>query len=200
MKNPYEILGLNENSTKEEQYEAYNRLKEEYSEGRFKSGVEGNEAARKLNELEEAWRVLTSQEEIKEVNAQEGYDFAYVDKLIREGNYDEAQKILDSMSVREGEWHYFQSIIYYKRDWLTESRKQLEEAVKCDPYNNKYKLALDKLNIVMGNRDVNPQNLGRDQSQYQENMTDMRGGDCLSNCCTCYCLYSLCCDSMRCCM
>ena len=41
------------------------------------------------------------------------------------------------MTVREGEWHYFQSIVYYKREWLTESKKQLESAVECDHGNQK---------------------------------------------------------------
>ena len=35
MKNPYEILGLDENSSFEELEQRYNQLKAEYSEGRF---------------------------------------------------------------------------------------------------------------------------------------------------------------------
>lgn len=201
MKNPYEILGLSEDSSKEELTARYNELKAEYGEGRFKAGAEGAEAARKLTELENAWREINSKEEAKEVNAEAGDDFAYIDKLIKEQRYDDAQAALDGMSVREGEWHYFQSIIYYKRDWLTECRKQLEEAIKCDPYNNKYKMALDKLLVVMGNQNANPNDIGRQQAQqqqYQDNMQQQ--GDCLSNCCLAYCLSSLCCDCTQCCM
>ena len=50
MKNPYEILGLNESCSFEELKARYEQLKNEYSEGRFRPGEEGNEAARKLRE------------------------------------------------------------------------------------------------------------------------------------------------------
>ena len=200
MRNPYEILGISEDSSREELTARYEQLKAEYSEGRFKSGAEGTENARKLTELEDAWRQITEKTEVKEVNAEQGNDFGYVDKLIKEGRYDDAQAVLDGMTLREGEWHYYQSIIYYKREWLTECRKHLETAIHCDPYNNKYKMALDKLLIVMGNANVNPQNLGRDQiNQEQQMYQQLHGGDMLSNCCTAYCCTSLCCDCIRCC-
>lgn len=201
MKNPYEILGLSQDSSKEELTARYESLKAEYSEGRFKSGAEGTECARKLTELEDAWRQITETQEVKEVNAEQGNDFGYVDKLIKEGRYDDAQAVLDGISQREGEWHYYQSIIYYKREWLTECRKHLETAISCDPYNNKYKMALDKLLIVMGNANANPQNLGRDNAQQNQQIYQepIHGGDMLSNCCTAYCCTSLCCDCMRCC-
>ena len=107
MKNPYEILGLDENSSFEELEQRYNQLKAEYSEGRFKSGAEGAEAARKLTELESAWQDIKSRQAVAEAVDGEGAgDFAYVDKLIKEQKYDEAQAVLDSMTVREGEGHF----------------------------------------------------------------------------------------------
>lgn len=126
MKNPYEILGLNESCSFEELKARYEQLKNEYSEGRFRPGEEGNEAARKLTELEQAWQDISARQTVAEaVDGSGGNDFAYVDKLIKEQRYDEAQAALDSMTVREGEWHYFQSIIYYKREWLSECKKRL---------------------------------------------------------------------------
>lgn len=85
MKNPYEILGLDENSSFEELEQRYNQLKAEYSEGRFKSGAEGAEAARKLTELESAWQDIKSRQAVAEaVDGGGAGDFAYVDKLIKE--------------------------------------------------------------------------------------------------------------------
>ena len=202
MKNPYEVLNLTEESSREELEARYNELKAKYAEDRFLTGAEGTEAARKLTELENAWREIQAKLEVKEVVAEEPNDFTYIDKLIKEGRYDDAQNALDGISVREGEWHYYQSMVYYKREWLTECKKQLEAAINCDPYNNKYKVALDKLLIVMGNPNTNPQAIGRDNmssgqpQQFQEN----QGGDALSNCCLAYMCSSLCCDCTRCCM
>ena len=201
MKNPYEILGLDENSSFDTLKVRYETLKAEYREGRFKEGDEGTEAARKLTELEAAWQEISEREaRATAVNGADSGDFAYVDKLIKEKKYDEAQAVLDSMTVREGEWHYFQSIVYYKREWLTESKKQLEAAVACDPTTVKYKTALEKLNMVIGSANVDPRTLGRDnigpapEEQYRQQ------GDALSNCCLAYCITSLCCDCARCCM
>ncbi len=203
MKNPYEILGLDENSSYEELKARYDQLKAEYGEGRFSAGEAGTEAARKLTELEDAWKEIESRrqkvetvEAVRPDGASAG-DFAYVDALIKQQKYDEAQAALDAMTVREGEWHYYMSIIYYKRDWLTESKKQLEAAIACDPYNNKYKIALDKLNVVIGNSNVDPNSLGQNQNQINQDQIQQQG-DALSNCCLAYCLTSLCCDCMRC--
>ncbi len=202
MKNPYEVLNLTEESSREELETRYKELKAKYGEDRFLTGAEGTEAARKLTELENAWREIQAKLEVKEVVAEEPNDYAYIDKLIKEGRYDDAQSALDGISVREGEWHYYQSMVYYKREWLTECKKQLEAAINCDPYNNKYKVALDKLLIVMGNPNTNPQAIGRDNmsngqpQQFQE----QHGGDALSNCCLAYMCSSLCCDCTRCCM
>lgn len=203
MKNPYEILGLSEEASFDELQKRYEELKAEYGEGRFQPGEAGNEAARKLNELEQAWYDIQSKREAAEAKKESGgSDFAYVDKLIKEQKYDEAQAELDAMTVREGEWHYFQSIVYYKREWLTESKKQLEAAVECDPDNQKYKTALEKLNIVIGNAQTDPRTLGSDTIAGGDdpNLAAQQQGDFLSSCCLAYCLTSLCCDCTRCCM
>ena len=197
MKNPYQILGIDPSATFEEMEKRYNELKAEYGEGRFAPGEEGAEAARKLTELENAWREITSQN--ARVEKSEGaVDYEYIERLIKDGRFDDAQTVLDSITDRGAEWHYYQSIIYYQRDWLFESKKQLLDAINLDPENKKYLAALDRLNEVIGNMNSNPNNLGRDQvvSDTQPEVN----GNALSNCCLAYCLASTCCDCMRCCM
>lgn len=66
MKNPYEILGLSEEASFDELQKRYEELKAEYGEGRFQPGEAGNEAARKLNELEQAWYDIQSKREAAE--------------------------------------------------------------------------------------------------------------------------------------
>ena len=197
MKNPYQILGLDQSATFAEMEERYNELKAEYSEGRFAPGEEGAEAARKLTELENAWREIMSRN--VEVEKYDGaVDYEYIEKLIKDGRFDDAQTVLDSITDRGAEWHYYQSIIYYQRDWLSESKKQLLDAVNLDPDNKKYLAALDRLNEVIGNMKTNPQNLGRDYIVDDDQLE--RNSNTLSNCCLAYCVASTCCDCMRCCM
>ena len=205
VKEPYKLLGLSEDSSFEELKARYEELKKQYGEQRFLAGEEGNEGARKLMELEEAWTAI--QADIERRNAKErfGGDYGHIDELVKQGKYDEAQSLLDSVSDRTAEWHYFQALVFYKRDWLTESKQQLEMAVEMDPRNTKSKTALDKMNMVIGNPNTNAQNLGNNQQTQQQQQpygqdpNAAMGMNCLSNCCLAYCLTDCCCNLMQCC-
>lgn len=205
MKDPYNVLGLSAEASEEELKAKYEALKAEYGEQRFKSGEEGNEGARKLSELESAWALICADLEKKQ--AQETFgdgDYGMIDDLIKKGNYDEAQSRLDAINNRTAQWHYLQSIVFYKREWLTDSRKQLAVAVSMDPGNEKYKSALEKLDLVIGNPQADPRTMGMDPTQpppVQQQPQDgqMCGGNALSNCCLAYCLADCCCSMTRCC-
>ena len=215
MKDPYSVLGMDKTATPEELKERYYALREQYGEQRFKSGEEGNEGARKLQELEEAWNRINATVEHDTVTASFNGDYGIIDELIRQGKYNEAQDMLDSIQDRNGEWHYMQSIVFYKREWLTESKAQLEMALREDPNNPKYKSSLEKLNMVIGgpqrpNQNANPnpnqqaqQNQGgynggyNNQQPTYDNPQDM--SNCLSTCCCAYCLTDCLCSAMRCC-
>ncbi len=225
MKDPYLILGLDKNASKEELESKYKELKAEYSEGRFQPGAEGMKAARNLNDLENAWidicedlrsreiaekcsdtQVSSSENEEsvmpevelkgEEVKADSGESdaLAYADSLIKEKKIDEAQRVLDNIADRNAEWHYLQSRIYYNREWISECKKHLEMAVEADPSNEKYKRTLDKLNQIIGNKNANPENLHAEDARYQYEQQNMNAGNSLLNCCSTYCLVSMCCD------
>lgn len=202
VKEPYKVLGLDKDTPPEQLEAKYEELKGIYGEQRFLAGEEGNEGARKLMELEEAWTLVKADIGKQQAKEKFGGDYGQIDNLIKSGKYDEAQSALDEVTDRSAEWHYFQSIVFYKRDWLTESRKQLEQAVEMDPGNAKYKTALDKLKMVMGSAEVNPQTLGNQggpQQQMPQQDPGLAGGNCLANCCCAYCLTDCCCNMMQCC-
>ncbi|MCH5155070.1 MAG: hypothetical protein J1F69_00540 [Clostridiales bacterium] len=212
MKDPYKVLGLDKSADPELLQSKYNELRDLYGEQRFRSGEEGNEGARKLQELEEAWVLISADLKRDTVNQNTNVGFSAVDELIRQGKYDEAQDMLDSIQDRSGEWHYMQAIIFYKREWLTDSKTQLEMALREDPNNSKYRASLDKLNLAMGG--PQPQQNRPQQNQSGNNYgpynnqppyNDYGGGqpqdmsNCLSTCCCAYCLSDLLCNMMRCC-
>lgn len=205
IKDPYKVLGLSEDASPEELKAKYEELKNVYGEQRFLAGEEGNEGARKLMELEEAWSMIQADLDRKTAKEQFGGDYGQIDNLVKQGKYDDAQAQLDAITDRTAEWHYFQALVFYKRDWLTESKKQLEMAVEMEPKNTKYKTALDKMNMVMGNPNANAQNLGNQQQQQQQqpygqpDPNAAMGMNCLSNCCLAYCLTDCCCNLMQCC-
>lgn len=202
MKNPYAVLGLEKDSDPELIKAKYNELHDLYSEQRFKAGEEGNEGARKLQELEEAWSYIRADLDTQTKQCEFGGDYGKIDRLIRDGKYNEAQEALDSITDRRGEWHYMQSIVFYKREWLTESRTQLEMALQDEPNNAKYRSSLEKLNLAINNPGKKAQAQQQQQAQTMDQPTQQQQADnmsnCLSSCCCAYCLTDCLCSALRC--
>lgn len=74
--------------------------------------------------------------------------------LIEENALEEAQLLLDEQNERDGQWHYFQSLLYQKKGWFYESKKQMEIALRLDPENADYAAEYEKLRAL---GDVNPE-------------------------------------------
>ncbi len=148
-KHNLELLGLEEGATREQVEEAYSSLKAKLSEDRFLDGEAGNEAARRLTKIKVAYDELLS--EFAELERGDGIDgegsaYAKVEELIKSGDLAEAQRILDMFNERGAQWHYLQSVVFYRKNWINESKKQLEIAMRLDGENQKYKEAYEKLN------------------------------------------------------
>ena len=149
-----ELLGLSEGASWEEVEAAYNKLREKLSEDRFLDGEEGNAAARRLTQIGVAYEELkteyaecASSDGDYTDNASSGSSaFARVEECIKEGRLDDAQRLLDEFNERGAQWHYLQSIVFYRKNWINESKKQLEIAIQLDGSNQKYKEAYRKLN------------------------------------------------------
>lgn len=205
-KNSYQILGVSESASNEEITARYEELRAKYSEERFLPGVAGNDAAQMLGAIEQAYVYIMTERKAEGFTEPEipsapesgenasGSDekniYAEVDALIKAGKIDEAQAALDGFGERLAEWHYLQAVVYYKRNWGNESKKQLEIAMHKDPDNAKYKDAYEKLskemefknrNFTSGNTDYDERRRG----EYDPYDRQMGGNDCLTTFCEC---------------
>ncbi|MCL2797044.1 MAG: hypothetical protein FWD58_03195 [Firmicutes bacterium] len=197
MQNPYQTLGLPKDAGAAALEARYQELKYRYQEERFLPGEAGNLAAAKLSELEEAWEDISVELESDRRNTAYGSGYGYIDELIKQGKFDEAQALLDAEANRTAEWHYLQSIIFYRREWIADSKAQLELAVSMDPFNQKYALALERMKTITGNPNADPRGFGGAPGQpppgYEE---PPRGPNCF-HCCMAYlctdCLCHMCC-------
>ena len=144
---PFVILGVGRDASQQEILEAYKAKRAELSEQMFQEGEAGAEAARQIRILDEAYQ---SAMEIKETeNVVESDDtsiFSKVTDLIKSGDLEGAQSLLDQLSYRGAEWHYHQARIYYSKKWYTEAKSQLQVAMEMDPSNAKYKRVYDRIN------------------------------------------------------
>lgn len=163
-KSPYLILKISENATEEEIDKAYYNLRKKYSEERFKPGEDGRIAAENLSELDEAYEDAIRQLRERVSYKSFGTVFGEIENLIKAGELDRAQRMLDDTSERPGEWHYLQSIIFYRKNWFTESLKQLDFAMAIEPGNTKFSDAHTRLKNLM----YGPPNDQASQGQHNQ--------------------------------
>ena len=208
MRENYELLGLEETATDEEITARYQELRAKYNEDRWLDGEAGNEAARRLTKLDIAYKEITSARKEQKKNTDGKNSFEEISELLKKDKLSEAQALLDDFNERGAEWHYLQAVVFYKKNWTNDSKKQLEIAIEMDPQNTKYRSAYGKLNAKneYENKSAYNQNgeRGKTQNPYEGRMPmddgeQMGGGacsNCMSCCYTCLCLdclYTMCC-------
>lgn len=191
-----ELFGLTEGATKEDLQKAYNTLREKYLEERFLEGEAGNNAAKMLTKIEVAYNELMH--EFNEDSASKDGDSAFskVESLIKSGDLQEAQRILDGFNERGGRWHYLQSVLFYRKNWINESKKQLEIAINLEPDNEKYKTTYQKLNEKIAFDASNGRGTQQQQTYQSQNMNtqqpdDQMGGSFCAQCIQC-CYINMC--------
>ena len=197
----YDLLGVEETASDEEIKARYEQLKKKYSEDRFLEGEAGNEAAKMLNRIDTAYNEIMTERREKGAAQSEGSSFAEVERLIRDNKIAEAQSALDAFNERAAEWHYLQSVVYYKKNWMNESKKQLEIAIQMDGTNSKYRDSYEKLKA---RADYRQQTGGAPNTNPDPRASaggDQMGGSWCANCASmCYtflcvnCLFNLCCN------
>lgn len=199
--NPYEILGIAENATPQEIEEKYLQLREKYQKDRFLPGEAGEEASEKLQQIEVAYRdILLAKEESKQTqDFKEEEDYSEIQQMIMNNRLDDAQTKLDNRVTRDAEWHYIQSILFYKRNWFLESKKQLELACQMEPDNQRYKQSLEKLTKILASNTISPDQL-RTTSRPVDNGPRVGAGNgtCTGSWCMDCIPCNACCDCMQC--
>lgn len=188
----YKILGVTEDATDEEIASKYFELRKKYLEERFLDGEKGNEAARRLTEVDNAYEEI---KRIRNESADGGEENLYkkVDAALKRGDFSEAQSLLDSFDQRGAEWHYLQSVVFYKKGWMNECKKQLEIAISLDGENKKYKETYDRLLEKMKGQSKNSEKFDSHGNRNAQGNTQnpqpnfdepqMGGDSCMEFCC-----------------
>lgn len=184
-----ELLGLSENASADEIKSAYETKRAKLLEDRFLDGEAGNKAAKMLTKIDIAYQELLNELNEDAVAADGGASFSRIEELLKAGDTAEAQRVLDSFNERTAYWHYLQSVVFYRKNWINESKKQLEIAIQLEPNNEKYKEAYRKLNEKI-NYNANQQKQNY-ESQYQGQtmnsapQQEQMGGDFCDSCIRC---------------
>ena len=198
----YKILGADPSDSDEVILEKYQALKQKYQEERFLEGEVGNNAAKMLTEIDIAYNEIKSFRKEQSVEGQTSEAFSSVVAAINGGNLTLAQTLLDDFNERDAEWHYYQSVIFYKKNWINESKKQLEIAISMNPNEQKYKNALNKINERVNegskiNNDWNRSGNANYERQAGAPEQQLGGDSCAQWCCDmiiCNTLLNCCCS------
>ena len=204
--NPFVILGISPDSTQSEITDAYKSLISKYREDRFLDGEAGANAAKMCTVVENAYKEAMdyAKGRIKIDESTTSVSYQEVEELIKNKKLNDAQAILDDIMDRDAEWHYYQALIYHRKNWLDECKKQLEIALAIDPNNAKYKAVLDKLNASRNSVPPFTQqaNAGGDRDFHQGSpynrpytQNGVNSGGCC-DCCSSLICADCCCECM----
>ncbi len=202
--NPFVILGVDKNATQSEILEAYKQKRAYYQAHVFDEGESGAQAASMLNQLDDAYQqAMEMAVESATVTGEGESAYEQVKQAIRSKDIETAQKLLDDMSYRGAEWHYYQSVVFYEKNWLNDTKKQLEIALQMDPQNEKYQHALDNLKKkIDGSRPYDKEGAqgvyNADSTQTDRTYTQRDGAVADGICSACQALWcaDCCCECM----
>jgi hypothetical protein len=202
MRENYELLGLKESATDEEITERYYQLRAKYNEERWLDGEAGNEAARMLTKIEVAYNEIKESRRQQHSSSTSKSAYEEITELLKNDRISEAQMKLDECYDRGAEWHYLQAVIFYKKNWTNDSKKQLDIAMQMDPDNAKYRSTYEKLDAKNEYQNQQAHQDPQRENPYERQgmPDDQMGGGACSNCVSCCytylcvdCLFSLCC-------
>ncbi len=160
MKNPYEILGVNQNASDEEIKKAYRKLAKQYHPDNYVDNPLKDLAAEKMKEINEAYDSIQKMRASggssgSGTNASSGSGsyggdtgYARVRRLINAGRINEAEVYLNGISSgeRNAEWHFLMGMVFYRKGWLQDARNEVNTACNMDPYNQEYRTFQQRMN------------------------------------------------------
>lgn len=108
-------------------------------------------------------------------------------RLIENGELEEARGVLNGVNEKGAEWHYLCAILFRKKNWINESRKQIEIAVRLEPDNSRYINAYDDIaHYVRANADEvrieEKKSPYRDTADWKSELCNACG-ECSCECC-----------------
>ena len=200
MRDPYSVLGVSQNASDQEIKKAYRELARKYHPDNYVNNPLADLAEEKMKEVNEAYEAIQKQrsggggyQQQSSGYYQGGYQqqqqqrqygggnptFARVRNLINMGDLNAAERLLQEVPQKSGEWYFLMGSVAYRRGWLDEALRYYRTACQMDPTNAEYRQALEYME-------------GTDDTAYRPGGgsfgTFCGGNPCMSLCC----LWALC--------
>lgn len=202
---PYEVLGVSRNASKDEIKKAYRELAKKYHPDVHTNNPLSDLAEEKFKEVQAAYDQIMNDLEQGSANSsqyggpraynpngqqggqgqQGGYNYTNIRTMIARNDLRNARRALDSIAIKTGEWYYLSGLLYARFGNAQLALRDLGTAVEMDPQNTEYVNAFYQV---------------QNQSQrYAGNYRQYNGGGS-SGCDTCLKLWCLdsCCECVGC--
>ena len=162
MNDPYSVLGISPNASDDEVKKAYRELARKYHPDNYQNNPLADLAEEKMKEINEAYDTITKQRSGGGGSYQQssgsygGYTqqrsyssgsstYARVRNLINAGDLGTAERLLQEVPQRDGEWYFLVGSIAYRKGWLDEAMQNYSLAVQMEPGNMEYRQALNMM-------------------------------------------------------
>jgi len=153
---PYSVLGVSRNASREEIKNAYRELVKKYHPDKYKDNPLADLAEEKMREINEAYEMLMKsfegnngayyeRSESSYSHSYQNSSYARVRQFINQGNLNEAERILSGMPNRDAEWFFLMGTVFMRRGWYDQARAYFENAVNMNPNNYEYRQAYEAL-------------------------------------------------------
>lgn len=192
MKNPYEVLGISKDASKDEIKKAYRELAKKYHPDQYGNNPLKDLAEVKMRDINEAYQYLMSNtpetsynysnNSYSNSNSSNNSDiYRSIEMDLMNGNLSYAEEKLNRITVRDAEWNYLMGLLNMRKGWYNEAYNNLNMACRLDPQNLKYRNEFSRLNNM--------------NNSYREPYRNSRRRD-FSMCDICTTLYCLdcCCE------
>ena len=170
MRDPYSVLGVKPDASDQEIKKAYRELARKYHPDNYVDNPLADLAEEKMKEVNEAYEAIQKQRSgggggggysQSSSPSSGGYQYGYqqqsygggtnnptfnrVRNLINMGDLNSAERLLQEVPQKSGEWYFLMGSIASGRGWLDEAMQNYNLAVQMEPGNPEYRQALNMM-------------------------------------------------------
>lgn len=192
MRDPYEVLGVQRNASKDEIKAAYRKLAKQYHPDMHVDNPLKELAQEKFIEVQEAYDQLTNASSSSYSNSSSyssgssSYsgsssdgNFTTVRQYINNGNYHQAIFMLNNIRTRSAEWYFLMGISNVNMGSTAQGLQLVRTACNMEPNNTEYSNYLNQILNMQRAYQTRSYNYGRGGNSDMSCCTQLICADCL---------------------